>query len=155
MERVKPTAESGRAALRAHALARAALARERYGPRLDWPAMQRLLADGLIVRNPVEVCFRAAGLAAGEFACLEPQGERMSAGFRLVIDPRLAEQPQWLPLVVACHLAWVNYGSAAGQQEAELFGAALCGLPPEEYRRRLIELSEFVARPEAPERKGK
>ncbi len=145
MKRVKPTVEDGRRALCEHAAGRARLARARYGPEIDMPAMLRLLGDAEVVRHPVEICFEAAPLEPGEFAYASPCGERPHEGFRLFVHPHFEDRPEALPLLIAYHLVRINYGVVATHEHAEIFGATLLGMTRDEYYETLCALADEIA----------
>lgn len=143
---LRPRPEDGRRALRDHAVERAKLARERYGPEIRLAELQRILADREIVRYPTQLEFDGAALERGEFAHLEPRGRLPSEGFRLAVHPRLRGDEDAIVLAASYHLVRVNYGDAANRVEAELFGAALCGLDVDRYYERLVILVDELAR---------
>lgn len=135
-------------ALRDHAVERAAAARERYGPVIDWSTFLELLEDPAVTRFPTTVEFDAAPLERGEFAHVEPAGDTPSQGFRLFVHPRLREREDVLPLAAAYHVVRVNYGDVATRVEAELFGATLLGLDVDRYYESLVSLSDELAEEE-------
>ena len=162
-EQLNLTEEDGYAALRGHVAERAALARARHGPALpdvlrghggerhgpvfDEDALRALLADPEVMRFPTTLAFDAAPLLPGEFAFPRPNGERPSAGYTLCVHPQFEGRWDVLPLLVAYHVVAVNYLDIATNEEAELFGATLLGLAPDEYYARLCELADTL--PEA------
>ena len=121
---------------------KAALARARYGPLIDYCAVLRLLDDRDIVRFPTAVRFEAAPLQAGEFAWAAPAGGRPAEGFILYVHPKFQGREDVLPLLIAYHLASVNYGDLATHHEAELFGAGLLGLAVDDYYETLCALAD-------------
>ncbi len=88
-ERIQPTEEDGYEALRGHLVERALLARERYGPELDLPALRRLLEDRELVRFPVQLRFADEPLMRGEFAHAAPLGQHAACDAEL-LEYRLA-----------------------------------------------------------------
>lgn len=140
---MKLTAADGRATLTEHIREKASAARALYGP-LDLVALDRLLADRRFVRYPVWLGFDRARLRSGEFAWPEPLGEHPSAGFRIWIDDRFQDRPDLVPLLVAYHLASVNYGDCAAEDEAELFGATLLGMEQDAYYETLCALVDAL-----------
>ncbi len=144
MKRTRPTVADGQRALRAHAAGRAELARQRYGPVIDYPAMLKIIEDRAIVRHPVEIRFDAAPLEPGEFACAAPRGEQAHEGFRLFVHPRFRARPEALPLLIAYHLVRVNYGAVATCEHAEVFGATLLGMTRNEYYEKLCALADEI-----------
>jgi len=133
-------------AFNAHLKARAAAARDRYGPAIDAAALARLLADREIVRWPTELCFDARPLQEGEFAYPQPLGFHPSDGFCLFVHPHFEQRPDALPLLVAYHIPSINYGSIAEARHAELYGATLLGLDVEVYYRELCALADSMPR---------
>lgn len=140
----KVTAEDGLRALRDHVIDTAQRARARYGGRIDWPTMQRMLRDELVVRYPVELRFDAGPLEPGEFAYAEPLGTHPAQGYVLWIHPRFRDRTDLLPLLVAYHLVRVNYGQVATHEEAELFGSTLLGLDRDQYYRTLCDAADEI-----------
>lgn len=139
------TENDGRIALRDHVLARAAVARARYGGVVGWTELLAMLEDRQVVRFSTAVVFTATGLLAGEFAHAEMAGDRAAQGYRILVHPSFEGRVDLLPLLVAYHLVRVNYGDIATAADAELFGATLLGLDVEEYYRALCEASDSVA----------
>ncbi|MCP3978874.1 MAG: hypothetical protein GY716_06025 [bacterium] len=139
----QPTAEDARIALRSHVEDRALEARRQYGE-IDWAAMQRMLGDSTVVRFPTEIRFDAGPLESGEFAYPQQLGDRPEQGFHLIVHPAFAERHDVLPLLVAYQLVRINYGEIVTHEEAELFGAKLLGLDPDDYYRTLCELVDGI-----------
>ncbi len=133
----------GRAALTDHAADCAYQARQRHGE-IDTATLPSLLADDKVVRYPTELCLDAGPLEAGEFAYAEPRGAHPRDGFRLCVHPHFAGRAE-LPLLVAYHLVAINYGEIATREQAEVFGALLLGLDPDEYYERVCRLADEVA----------
>ena len=143
MER-RLTEQDGRLALRDHILARAAAARARHGPVIDDGAIMQVLEDREVVRYPVRIRFDAEPLQPGEFAHAAPLGDHPRQGFCLFIHPAFGHRPETWPLVIAYHIAPVNYGDIASPDDCELFGATLLGLGREEYYQALCALADEV-----------
>lgn len=141
----KLTADDARLALNGHVCERAALARRRYGPHIDVPALMRILEDREIVRYPVTLRFDAAPLQPGEFAFAAQRGARPSEGFDLFVHPHFRDRCDDLPLLIAYHLVCVNYGEIVTHEQAERFGATLLGLDVDEYYRRLCDLADEIS----------
>jgi len=138
------TEEDGYAALRGHLVERALVARERYGPDIDFQAIQKILVDPEIVRFATEVVFDADPLLPGEFAWAQPKGDTPSAGYRLVVHPCFEQRFRDLPKLIAYHIVSINYLDIATHEEAELFGAALLGLEVDEYYATICALADSV-----------
>lgn len=124
-----------------HATACAAEARRRYG-HVDYAGLLRVLEDRRVVRFPVEVVFDETELLPGEFAHAAPRGDHARDGYRVIVHPHFRERPEDLPALVAYHLVTVNYGDVATGDVAERFGAALLGIEPDEYYRRVCRLAD-------------
>jgi hypothetical protein len=135
-----------------HLAQKAAEARLRYGLCIDAEAILAMLQDRSVVRWPARLDFDAGPLAPGEFGWPEPLGPRPADGFRLCLHPHFAPQPENWALLAAYHLPTINYGAAAGPEDAELFGATLLGLDVETYYRALCELADSI--PAGPPRPG-
>ncbi len=138
------SAEDARRAFHQHLVEKAAAARLRHGLLIDEAAFRRILADREVVRHPVELAYDAEPLEPGEFAFPQPLGPKPSDGFRLCVHPLYREIPDAVPLLGAYHIPTINYGEIVGPAEAELFGAALVGLPTEEYYRAICELADML-----------
>lgn len=134
----------GRLALRDHILARASAARDRHGPAIDGPTILRMLDDREFVRYPLGVRFDAAALQPREFAHAIPLGNYPSQGFCLFIHPAFEQRPDLWPLIIAYHIAPVNYGEIADAEDCELLGATLLGLDVETYYARLCEIADSL-----------
>jgi hypothetical protein len=138
------TEHDGRVALRDHILARTAAARTRHGAIIDAAGILRVLDDREIVRYPMGVRFDASPLRPGEFAHAIALGEHPSQGFCLFVHPSLEQQPRLWPLVIAYHIAPINYGDIADAEDCELFGASLLGLDVEAYYASLCGIADSI-----------
>lgn len=139
------TAQDGRLSLGAHAAAKGAELRARYGPRIGWTELQAILEDRSLVRYPCRIDFESASLQAGEFAYPEPLGERPEDGFALHVHPFFLTQLECVAALVLYQLVVVNYGEFASAEDAEGFGAEALGVTREAYYQQLCELSDQVA----------
>lgn len=139
------SADAGMRSLRDHAVAKALEVRAVYGPELDYATMLRALDDRRFVRYPVHVVFDAEPLQEDEFAFMHQLDADPKEGFVFYLHPHFRGRDADLPLLMAYHLVVVNYGEIAGIEEAERFGAALCGLPVEAYYERVCALADEVA----------
>jgi hypothetical protein len=144
------TAEDARQTLLAHVTERGVDAFVRYGPRIGWEPLQRLLGDRTLVRYPCEIVFDAAELLPGEFAHPVPKGESPEDGFMMFVHPLFERQRDRAAYAVLYQLVTVNYGEFASLDEAETFGAAALGLTRDEYYDALCAMSDQLAAPEAP-----
>jgi len=138
------TAAAVRQSLNAHVAEKGAEVRARYGPRLGWGGLQRLLQDRAQVRYPCDLVFDAAPLRPGEFAHPVARGERPEEGFTLFVHPVFMAQPDEVPLLALYQLVLVNYGGFASPDDAETYGAAALGLSRDEYYQRLCALADQV-----------
>jgi hypothetical protein len=136
------TTEDGRLSLNAHAAAMGLEIREKYGPRIGWTELQRILQDRSCVRYPCEILFDAAGLQTGEFAHPVAKAEQPEAGFTIFVHPLLLLQLERVPPLVLYQLVLINYGDFASADDAETFGANALGLSKEDYYRALCEVAD-------------
>jgi hypothetical protein len=137
--------EDARESLAAHIAARGAEIRAKYGPRIGWAELQRILADRDCVRYPCVAVFEAGPLEPGEAAFPEPLGERPEDGFRLCLHPYFALDPDRAVLLALYQLVAINYGVFAAPDDAEAFGAAILGIAPEAYYTQLCALADELA----------
>lgn len=138
------TAEDARQSLTTHVEAKGVEVFVKYGPQVDWPALQRLLEDRAYVRYPVEISFDAGALLPGEFAHAAQNGELPEDGFTLSIHPIFVPGSPQAIAATLYHLVAVNYGEFASHDEAETFGAAALGLTRDEYYNQLCAMSDQV-----------
>jgi hypothetical protein len=139
-----PTAAAAKQSLTAHVTAKGVEIFVKYGPRLGWAELQRLLEDRVYVRYPCEVVFDATALRAGEFAHPVPKGARPEAGFTMYVHPVYEQQRESVPALVLYQLVAVNYGEFASADDAECFGAAALGWTRDEYYAALCDLAVQV-----------
>jgi hypothetical protein len=136
------SAEDARQSLNAHVAAKGLEIREKYGPRIGWTELQRILQDRSCVRYPCEILFDAAGLQQGEFAHPVAKGEQPETGFTIFVHPLLLLQLERVPPLVLYQLVLVNYGDFASADDAESFGANALGLSKDDYYRALCEMAD-------------
>src|SRR5205809_5107062 len=136
------TAEDARQSLSAHVAAKGDEIRQKYGPRIGWAELQRILQDRSCVRYPCDIVFDAARLEPGEFAYPLAKGEEPDAGFTIFVHPLFMTQLEQVPHLVLYQLVLVNYGEFASADDAETFGAAALGIAKEEYYDRLCTLAD-------------
>ena len=60
------------------------------------------------------------------------------------VDPDLQRTPELIYLVVAYMAAVINYGDAATQELAELFGALLTGIEQETFYEKMCAVADSV-----------
>jgi hypothetical protein len=147
------TAEDARQSLTAHVEAKGIEVFLKFGPRLGWAELQRLLQDRIYVRYPVETKFDATQLLPGEFAHAAQRGDRPENGFTLSLHPLLGLGLELEQAIAAAlyQLVAVNYGEFASAEEAETFGAAALGLTRDEYYGMLCEIADRVGGGEVPQ----
>jgi hypothetical protein len=139
---IQLTAEDVRQTLNAHVAAKGEEIRSKYGPRMGWAELQRMLEDRACVRYPCDVVFDASALQPGELAYPQPRGLRPEEGFTLFVHPRFRDRLEEVPAVVLYQLVLVNYGEFASPADAETFGAAALGISQDEYYRHLCRLAD-------------
>jgi hypothetical protein len=136
------TAQDAQQSLAAHVAAKGAELRQKYGPRIGWKELLRILEDRAFCRYPCEVVFDAAALLPGEFAHPVPKGPRPEDGFTMCVHPIFMAQLQRVPYLVLYQLVAVNYGEFASPDDAEAFGAAALNLSRDEFYEALCEMAE-------------
>ena len=141
----KLTLEDARQSLTAHIAAKGRELREKYGPNIGWPELQRILNDRDFVRYPCELVFDASGLNDGEFAHPAQKGELPEDGFVMQVHPFFSVMPGRVPYLVLYQLVLVNYGEFASSCDAETFGAAALGLSRDEYYDALCEMADLIS----------
>jgi hypothetical protein len=141
------TPEAGHQSLNAHAAAKGREIREKYGPRIGWNELLRILADRTCVRYPCELVFDAGRLLPGEFAHPVAKQDLPEGGFTLYVHPRFAQDLDRVPYVALYALVRVNYGEFASAEDAESFGANALGLSQDEYYQTLCEMADAVEAP--------
>jgi hypothetical protein len=139
---IQLTAEDARQSLTAHVEGKGIEAYLKFGPHIGWPELQRLLADRVFVRYPVEIVFDATSLQPGEFAVPIPKGERPEEGFTMCVHPCFEQNLHQIAYPVLYQLVAVNYGEFASHEEAETFGAAALGITRDEYYEALCAISD-------------
>lgn len=138
-------AQPARLSLTAHAAAKGAEIHAKYGPKLDWPQLLKLLDDRACVRYPCRIVFDADPLLPGEMAHAVALGARPEDGFALHVHPDFESRLDAVPSLVLYQLVRVNYGDFAGADDAESFGAAALNLSRDEYYHRLCALADDFA----------
>lgn len=138
-------AEDAKQTLNAHVAAKGAEIFAKYGPRIGWKELQRVLNDRECVRYPCEVVFDAGPLAAGEFAHPVTRGKRPEEGFTMFVRPFYMTQLDLVPYLVLYQLVLVNYGQFASSDDAETFGANALGISKDDYYAKICELADELA----------
>ena len=139
------TAEDARQSLNAHVASKGQEIRERYGPRIGWTELQRILQDRSCVRYSCEISFDAAPLQAGEFAHPVAKGEQPEAGFTIFVHPFFITQLDRVPYLVLYQLVLLNYGDFASADDAETFGANALGLSKDDYYQTVCAMADQIA----------
>ncbi len=139
------TIDDARQSLSAHVQERGCQIREKYGPRIGWNELMRILADRACVRYPCEIVFNEGPLQAGEVAYPAAKGEQPDEGFTIYVHPYFASQPDRVAYLVLYQLVLVNYGEFASPQDAECFGASVLGLSQDDFYRIVCGLADEVA----------
>lgn len=137
-----PSLAESRQSLRDHAAEKGAALHAVYGPGIGWAELVRVLADHRFVRYPTEIVFDASPLLPGEPAHPVPLGQCPEDGFRLHVHPVFQVDLDRVPYLVLYQLVVINYGSFAGPEEAELFGATALGLSRDEYYNALCQMAD-------------
>lgn len=116
----------------------------KYGPRIGWSELLRLLDDRTCVRYPCAVVFNAAPLQPGECAWPRPNSDRPEDGFVIYIHPLFMTQLDGAARLALYQLVVVNYGEFASPEDAEIFGAAALGISREQYYQGLCEMTDLL-----------
>lgn len=136
------TSEDVRTSMNAHVAGKGLELHEKYGPRIGWKELQRLLSDPACVRYPCTLEFDAKALEPGECAHPVPNGPRPEDGFTLFVHPIFLTQLDQVPYLALYQLVLVNYGEFASADDAEVFGASALGLSQDAYYRAMCELAD-------------
>jgi hypothetical protein len=140
-----PTLEDARESLTAHVAAKGAEIRAKHGPVIGWPQLLRILADRECVRYPCKIAFDASPLQPGECAFPEPLGPGPGDGFRLCVHPYFSTDPTRVPALALYQVVAINYGAFASPDDAEVFGAAVLGIPREQYYSDLCAMADEIS----------
>jgi hypothetical protein len=136
------TADDARESLNSHVAAKGAEINAKYGPRIGWKELQRILEDRSCVRYPCKIVFDANPLQPGEFAHPVADGERPEDGFTIYVHPLFMTDLGRVPLLVFYQLVLINYGEFASPDDAETFGAAALGFSKEDYYQALCAMAD-------------
>lgn len=138
------TADDFQQSLNGHVASKGDEIQEKYGPRIGWSELLRILEDRSVVRYPCEIVFDAAPLQAGEFAHPVGNGELPEDGFKIHVHPFFQLQLSRVPYLVLYQLVLINYGDFASADDAETFGSHALGLSKDEYYQTLCELTDQI-----------
>ena len=134
----------GQRSLRDHVVAQAEVARAKHGP-LAGDRLEALLQDPACLRHPVRLVFEFGEMAMHQFG--QPDFDWRNSeqdGRVLYLRPMLREQPDLVLLAVAYLIPLINFGEVVTDEVCVDYGAALLGLAPEEFYRRVCLLAENV-----------
>ncbi|MHB8519451.1 MAG: hypothetical protein ACYDH9_01720 [Limisphaerales bacterium] len=140
-----PTIDDARESLTAHVALKGREIREKYGPRIGWNELLRILNDRVFVRYPCEIIFDAGALLPGEVAHPVLKGEHPEDGFTMFVHPFFSLQLERVPYLVLYQLVLVNYGEFASAEDAEVFGASAIGVSEDEYYQSLCAIADEIA----------
>jgi hypothetical protein len=138
------TADDARQSLSAHVAARGAEIYEKYGPRVGWDELLRILEDRTSVRYSCKIAFDPAPLQKGECAYPKPNSDKPEDGFVIYVHPLFRTQMERVAHLVLYQLVVVNYGEFASSEDAEVFGAAALGISTQEYYQSLCEMADLL-----------
>ena len=137
-----PTPAEAKQSLTAHVAEKGWEIHAKYGPRIGWAEIQRIVEDRSVVRYPCEISFTSEGLMEGEFAYPHPKGDRPEDGYVIRVHPVFMTELPLVPHLVLYQLVAVNYGDFASIEDAEAFGAAALGMEKEEYYQTICRLAD-------------
>jgi hypothetical protein len=138
------TANDFHQSLNVHVAAKGDEIHGKYGARIGWTELLKILADRSVVRYPCAIVFDAAPLQRGEFAHPICNGEHPEDGFMIYVHPCFSLQVARVPYLVLYQLVMVNYGDFASADDAETFGSHALGLTKEDYYRTLCDLADQI-----------
>ena len=140
------TADDFKQSLNGHVGAKGDEIQDRYGPRIGWNELLRILEDRSVVRYPCKIVFDSAPLQEGEFAHPVCNGEQPEDGFNICVHPFFAIQLSMVPYLVLYQLVLINYGDFASADDAETFGSRALGLSKDAYYEALCDLTDQIDR---------
>jgi hypothetical protein len=134
----------GQRSLLDHVVAQAEVARVKHGP-LAGERLEALLQDPACLRHPVRLVFEFGEMAMHQFGQPDLDWRNPEqAGRVLYLRPMLRERPDLVLLAVAYLIPLINFGDVVTDEVCVGYGAALLGLSPEEFYRRICLLAETV-----------
>lgn len=140
----KLTADDARQSLTAHVAFKGQEIQDKYGPRIGWDELLRILQDRTACRYPCELVFDSTPLQPGEVAYPAAKGERPEEGFTMCVHPFFKTQPERVPYPVLYQLVQVNYGEFVSAEDAEIFGASALGLHKDDYYETLCKMADEI-----------
>lgn len=138
------TLDDARQSLTTHVASKGEEIHSKYGPRIGWNELLRILDNRVFVRYPCKIVFDAGSLLEGEFAHPDMTGASPEEGFAIFVHPYFATQLERVPYLVLYQLVLVNYGEFASSDDAEIFGAEALGLSKEEYYRTICGMADEI-----------
>ena len=136
--------QAGQRSLLDHVVAQAEVARAKHGP-LAGDRLEALLQDPACVRHPVRLVFEFGEMAIHQFGQPDIDWRNVEREGRvLYLRPMLRDQPNLVLLAVAYLIPLINYGEVVTDEVCVGYGAALLGLAPEEFYRRICLLADAV-----------
>ncbi|MBC8309870.1 MAG: hypothetical protein ISR75_06645 [Phycisphaerales bacterium] len=130
--------EHARQVLRDHITMIAKRSVEKHGHATTMRVMEAVLDDRDVIRRDVAWKLDTALLQAGEFAAAVPSEE----GYVIALHDWFEGKQEVMPVVIAYHLATVNYGEHVVETaEAELFGASLLGLDIDAFYEQICSIA--------------
>jgi hypothetical protein len=139
------TSSDVKQSLTAHAANKGREIFAKYGPRIGWSELLRILEDRACVRYPCRVLFEFGELQSGEFAHPVPIGDLPEEGYLIHVHPCFMSRLEQVPFLVLYQLVLVNYGPFASAADAEAFGAAALGIAIDDYYQLLCQMADEVS----------
>lgn len=127
-----------------HAAEKGKEIRARYGPKIDYPVLLRILEDRKSMRHPVEIRFTTDGIEPGLFATTALASKDPSDGYVISLHEHFRDRPDVLPALILYQSVIVNYGDLATAMDAEIFGAEVLGMDREDYYSLIADLTDSV-----------
>jgi hypothetical protein len=137
--------DDAKQSLSAHVASKGEEIHAKYGPKIGWKELLRILEDRACTRYPCGIVFDASPLRAGEFAHPVQKGPRPEDGYAIHVHPYYLTDLDRVPHLVLYQLVLVNYGPFASPDDAEIFGASALGLTKEAYYQAICELADELA----------
>ena len=134
----------GQRSLVDHVVSQAEVARARHGPFMG-AQLEELLHDPACVRYPTRLVFEFGEMAMHQFGQPDTDWRNSEKDGRvLYLRPMLRDEPELVLLAVAYFIPLINYGEIVTDELCVRYGAALLGMMPEDYYRRICDLAEKV-----------
>lgn len=134
----------GQRSLLDHVVAQAEVARAKHGP-FTGERLEGLLQDPACLRHPVRLVFEFGEMAMHQFGQPDIDWRNFERDGRvLYLRPMLRDRPDLVLLAVAYLIPLINYGDVVTDEVCVGYGAALLGVAPEEFYRRICQLADTV-----------